>query len=120
MSYYIEPQDSNGEPINNKKVKVWYVMLDGAIVAKSESLDIAKRMVDYLELRDLDIKAKKITESEIEAIFYKEDLETHVYSAILQIFMMSESEWCDTPNKAVQAVKRKSEIKTPPIRDGKF
>ncbi|TYK53897.1 hypothetical protein [Pseudomonas synxantha] len=120
MNHYIEPRDTNGEPIDNEKVKVWYVMIHGAIVAKSESLDIAKRMVTHLDLHALDIENKQISDFEINTIFYKKYLETHVYSAILQLFMMQEREWSDTPNKAIPAKKAKSEINPPDIKKGNF
>lgn len=105
MPHYIEPQDSNGQPIDSKRVKVWYVMILGAVVATSESLDIAKRMVLFLDNHEEHVKKKVIQDYDIdELIFYKGTLKTHVYSAIPRLFMKKQRDWSETPNKTIQPV----------------
>lgn len=101
MPHYIEPRDSNGEPIDNDKVKVWYVMKLGVIVASSESLDIAKRMTAYLDEHENDFEKKGISLSNDdikELIFYKAKERVFVYSQLSNLFMLKEK-WTTDINK---------------------
>lgn len=105
MTHYIEPQDSERKPINNKRVKVWYVMNLGAVIATSESLDIAMRMAKFLDEHEELVKKKSISDDQIdEMIFYKGALKTHIYSSIQRLFMKMQHDWSETPNETVKPV----------------
>lgn len=47
LDYYIEPKDNDQNPITSPIVDTWYVMQRGVIIAKTSSLDLARRMVKH-------------------------------------------------------------------------
>ncbi|MGY2263500.1 hypothetical protein [Pseudomonas sp. SDO5561_S422] len=100
MSHYIEPKDNNGDPLI-ERVKVWYVMKLGAVIATSESLDIAQRMVtefkdgeELLESMSLSFEEKEIDE----LIFYNDQQRVFVYSEPGERFMIKEGWSIEKPN----------------------
>lgn len=119
MPHYIEPRDSNGEPIDNTKVKIWYVMKLGAVIASSESLDIAKRMTAYLDQHEIDFDNMNISisnENINEMIFYKAQERVFVYSQLSEAFMMREKWTTDKTKKDLLNQKISNNPAHPPIK----
>lgn len=119
MPHYIEPRDSNGEPINNDKVKVWYVMKLGVIVATSESLDIAKRMTAYLDEHEIDFDNMGISLSNDdinEIIFYKAKEKVFVYSQLSEAFMLRQKWTTDITKKDLLNQKTSNNAAHSPVK----